>query len=614
MHELSLSRLVPLVLALAALTASCNHAPPPAGHPLVRDACLEQAAGVLCVGAELHDCDGAGHSSRITDCSVSGLTCVPSRGCMTCAPEQFACDGETVRLCNAEGTELTVGPTCDPTIGEHCSRESCQDLCARAVETHSYIGCEYFPTVLPNSQLDPAFTFAVVIANPQLVEAQVTIARGADVLDQLIVPPGGLEVRELPWVDALRGTPGFPASVVVPSGAYHLTSDVPVTVTQFNPLRFQRADGCTGRECFSFTNGASLLLPAHVLTGSYLAMSRPTHILTSADGGYSGPGYVAIVNVEEHEISVNVRPRSFTRASLDETVPALMPGEEHEFILAAGDVLLLESDAPLGACPGETSSDDVGGAHFDYCNPGPEFDLTGTEIKSNARVAVFSGHDCTFIPYDRWACDHLEQQIFPVESLGRELFVPITEPLRDDEPNLLRVVSAHSPTHVRFDPPLDDGTESVDLDRGDWFESEIRHDLWVHADGAVLGAIFLVGQDYSGFGSSGSFAVGDPGMSLVVPTEQYRQTYTFLAPDTYLRSYIDVAIPQGSQIFLDDRPITPDLEDSVNGMRVARLRISTGAHAIRGERPFGLYVYGFGTYTSYLVPGGMDFIPITPPF
>lgn len=604
--------LVP-ALSLLTLLVSCNTVPP-AGHPLLPDVCLEQAAGILCIGDELHECNGSGRSTRTTDCAVSGLVCVPARGCMTCAPEQFECDGETVRLCNAAGTELTVGPTCDPTIGQHCSRESCQDLCARAVETHSYIGCEYFPTVLPNSALDPEFTFAVVIANPQLVEAQVTITRGADVLDQLIVPPGGLEIRELPWVDLLRGDPGFPASVIVPSGAYRLTSDVPVTVSQFNPLRYQRMNGCTGRECFSYTNDASLLLPAHVLTGSYLAMSRPTHMLVADAEAHTSSGYVAIVNVENRAITVSVRPRAHTIASLDGTIPALMPGEEHEFDLGAGDVLLLESAVPTGSCPGESSAEDFGGAHIEYCNPGVDWDLTGTEIKSDARIAVFSGHDCTFIPYDRWACDHLEEQIFPVESLGRELFVPITEPVRPDEPNLLRVVSAETPTHVTFDPPLDDGTASVDLDRGEWFEGEIRDDLWVHADGAILGALFLVGQNYNGLDSAGNFAVGDPAMALVVPTEQYRQSYTFLAPDTYLRSYIDVAIPAGAQIFLDDRPITPELEDSVNGMRVARLRISTGVHAIRGERAFGLYVYGFGTYTSYLVPGGMDFIPITPPF
>ncbi len=311
---------------LALLLGSCNVVPPAGSGPL-RDACREQPAGILCVGDELHDCNGTGRSSRITDCTQSGLVCVPSRGCMTCAPEQFSCDGETVRLCNADGTELGFGPTCDPSLGQHCSRESCQDLCARAVETHSYIGCEYFPTVLPNSGLDPAFTFAVVVANPQLVEAQVTITRGADVLHQLVVPPGGLEVRELPWVDALRGDPTLRGSVHVPSGAYRLTSDVPVTVSQFNPLRYQRMDGCSGRECYSYTNDASLLLPSHVLTGSYLAMSRATHVLRR-DGELSGAsGFVGIVNVEDREITVTVRSRAHTLASADGAVPALAPGE-----------------------------------------------------------------------------------------------------------------------------------------------------------------------------------------------------------------------------------------------------------------------------------------------
>jgi hypothetical protein len=49
-------------------------------------------------------------------------------------------------------------------------------------------------------------------------------------------------------------------------------------------------------------------------------------------------------------------------------------------------------------------------------------------------------------------------------------------------------------------------------------------------------------------------------------------------------------------------------------MLTGQLRIQTGPHAIRGDQPFGLYVYGFGSYTSYMYPGGMDFRAITAPF
>ena len=254
----------------------------------------------------------------------------------------------------------------------------------------------------------------------------------------------------------------------------------------------------------------------------------------------------------------------------------------------------------------------VGAESRDYCLPGPDWDLTGTQIRTQARVAVYGGHDCTFVPYNRWACDHLEQQLFPLESLGVELFAPITHVLRAGEPNLVRIVAAMAPAHVTFEPPLEDGTSAVDLMPFTYTEHEFRHDVWIRSNTPILGAMFLVGQNY--LGPTSAFAVGDPAMSLLVPTEQYRTSYAFLAPDTYAQSYIDVAIPMGAQVYLDGAPITARLMPSAPPMMTGRLAISTGAHSIRADRPFGLYVYGFGSYTSYMYPGGLDLTHIGRPF
>lgn len=614
-------------LVALVVVAGCNRIPN-AGtfHDAGPNPCGAQPAGQTCYGTQSVDCDGSGHATRQTDCAASGQVCAPGLGCRTCVPAQVRCDGETVRLCNIDGTALMPGPTCDPTIGEHCSPGGCVDLCAQAVTDHSYIGCDYYPTVLPNSELDPTFTYAVVISNPQLVSAQVTILHGTDVLEQLVVPAGGLALRELPWIEALRGDYAAPASVLVPDGAYHLVSDVPVTVQQFNPLRYQSSPDCTSMApengCFSYTNDASLVLPVHVLTGSYVVVSRPTHVVdrvdtTMAPSHSASPGFVAIVNAEDHGIMVTVRSSAYTRASADGVVPALSPGESHDFALAVGDVLLLETADPGPTCPGATDSDSTSSTMVTYCDPGRDYDLTGTEIVSAEQVAVYAGHDCAFVPYDRWACDHLEQQIFPVETLGNDFFVPVTHPLRMGEPNVLRVVAGGRDVHVVFDPPLDDGTDAIDLARGEHTEHEIHADVWVRADGPILGALFLVGQNYLGFDTIGRspFAVGDPAMSMIVPAAQYRRSYQILAPDTYSQSWIGVAIPVGGQVYLDEAPITASLAESgSSGMLTGQLRIASGTHSVRGDHLFALYVYGFGSYTSYMVPGGMDFVPLGEPF
>ncbi|MFO0686397.1 MAG: IgGFc-binding protein [Sandaracinus sp.] len=615
------------LLSLALVGVGCRRVPNAGafqdGGP---NPCAAQPAGLICYGTEATQCDGHGGAVSRTDCAASGQVCAPDVGCRVCVPRQVSCDGETVILCNDDGSAQSTGPTCNVDAGQHCSVGGCMDLCALAVADHSYIGCEYFPTVLPNSEVDSRFHFAVVIANPQLVPAQVTILKGEDVVDRVVVDPGGLAVRELEWIAALHGSSDAPGSVLVPDGAYHLVSDVPVTVTQFDALEYQRDATCDSlapeNGCFSYTNDASLLLPSHVLTGSYLVMARATHVLDGRDlsagttNHSASPGFATIVNVEDHAISVLVHSTAYTMASADGLVPALSPGEDHEFTLGIGDVLVLASADPGTTCPGETSQDTSATREFDYCNAGPEYDLTGTEIRSYERIAVFGGHNCTFVPYNRWACDHLEEQLFPVESMGQQLFVPVTHPLRMGEPNLLRVVAAGETARVTFTPPLEDGTTTVDLVRGQYTEHEVRSDVLVQADAPILGALYLVGQNYLGFDTvaTSRYAVGDPAMALVVPTEQYRRSYEFLAPETYPQSYVGVAIPTGGQIYLDGAPITGQLTPSTAMMSVGQIRIPTGPHSITGDHGFGVYVYGFGSYTSYFVPGGLDFRPITPPF
>jgi hypothetical protein len=48
-------------------------------------------------------------------------------------------------------------------------------------------------------------------------------------------------------------------------------------------------------------------------------------------------------------------------------------------------------------------------------------------------------------------------------------------------------------------------------------------------------------------------------------------------------------------------------------MQRARTPIGGGAHRIEGTAPFGILVYGFGSYTSYMYPGGLDLREIAPP-
>jgi hypothetical protein len=160
--------------------------------------------------------------------------------------------------------------------------------CNAAAAAKSYVGCDYWPTVVGNNVWD-IFDYAVVVANAGTTGADITVD-GPNIVEQKQqVPPNTLVKIYLPWVSDLKGMQAdmcgssvpLSASISHPGGAYHLTSSVPVTVYQFNALEYKGQGGAEAKDwsscpgllpcalnnnvpvgCFSFTNDASLLLPA----------------------------------------------------------------------------------------------------------------------------------------------------------------------------------------------------------------------------------------------------------------------------------------------------------------------------------------------------------------
>ncbi len=51
-----------------------------------------------------------------------------------------------------------------------------------------------------------------------------------------------------------------------------------------------------------------------------------------------------------------------------------------------------------------------------------------------------------------------------------------------------------------------------------------------------------------------------------------------------------------------------------SNMGVARVKLAaTGSHSLTSSKPVGIQVYGYGSYTSYQYPGGLNLRSIAPP-
>jgi hypothetical protein len=600
--------------------------------------CADQPEGVRCYGFWAARCDGDGQVQSLDNCRLDEDVCMPGKcesgvcgGCVDCRPGTTRCGNAGERYeCNDSGSTYELVETCNEAAGERCSLRSgrCENLCDAAARAESYTGCEYYAVATANSQLEfqsidqaglcQPFPFAVVIANTEGVSAEVHISSAGFEEQVVTVAPDETATVRLPCSLELKGVAGeMLPSVRARDAAHRIVSNVPITVYQFNPLEFE-GETEAGESFYSYTNDASLLLPVHALTGNYRVMARATmqqHLEAIEAAGIpaqirSLPGYVAITGVEDEPTEVLIRSSAYTRPSADGSVPALVPGEAFRTRLARGDVLQLVSDTPRKCKVG--SSDSSGLGDITYCVVSAEYDLTGTEITAEGRVSVISGHDCTFVPYDRWACDHLEESMLPLESWGQDFYMTVsaTTDCREDAPNLFRILAAHDDTHVSFTPEV---TGSVTLQRGDYVELESTRSFQLRADKAVLVAQFLLGQDYEGKGQSSSYFNGDPSLSLGIPVEQWRSSYSFLTPSTYTENFVNVVAHEGSTVLIDGRVIGGFATIEGTQMVVGRVRVDEGPHIIESSAVFGFVAYGFAPYTSYMVPGGLDLHPINAP-
>jgi hypothetical protein len=529
-------------------------------------------------------------------------------GCVVCTPGAASCTDGKATLCREDGTGVDAFD-CDPKQGMTCAADGCKGACAPPEVTASYIGCDYYPTVTLNPVWS-GFDFAVAVSNASSDPANVIISRGDMTIRELTVGVGALEVVKLDWVALLKGgdqdacqIPPEPGdSRVVADGAYRLRSNHPVTVYQLSPLQYEIGKGgsppaecpvgtkCPGGivpECLSYSNDASLLLPATTLSGDYIVMSWPSRGNTSS--------FFAVTATQDGT-HVKLKGRGKFRPG-----GGVSREGTGEIALDRGDVLQVLSSHGMDS-----------------------EDASGSIVHADKPVQVIGGHSCANIPDPATpACDHLEQALFPTQILGTQYIVSYPAAVASQSPFVMRISAVEANTKVEFEPAVhapitlgpDDAPFEITIGKftrgtaGERGSEELPVDVLVNSTKPIVIAQYMLGQAAVPSGA------GDPSMALVVPVLQYRREYTFTASTTYDSNFINVIAPIGAAITLDGSLLTADAKDVGESLyHVLRARLpdqGTGVHHIESDAPFGLVVYGYGRYTSYMYPGGLDLDRIT---
>ncbi|KYF53589.1 hypothetical protein BE04_33035 [Sorangium cellulosum] len=483
--------------------------------------------------------------------------------------------------------------------------------CAEAAANKSYIGCDFWPTVTANIVWS-IFDYAVVVANAGDEVAEVEVTRDGASVAHAEVQPNSLTKVYLPWVPELKGPDAgvcasgesISSSVRVDGGAYHLVSTRPVTVYQFNALEYKGAGGPDGKDwsscpglrmcpssgdaygCFSFTNDASLLLPSTAMTGNYR--------ITGQQGWRSASmgGYAVITGIQDGtSVTVNLAQGASVIAGDD--IPATPGGGSFTVDLDAGDVVEI-----LGT---------------------PSSDLSGSLVTATRPVQVLTGMPCVQSPVGYKACDHIEESVFPAETLGKRYFVAVpTSPGGEVFGHVVRLYGNVDGTALTYPSGRPDGAPTS-IDAGQVVDlSVVKRDFEVVGDHEFAVSTFMLGAEIVDRNTAPPDQKGDPSQSHATAVEQYRTKYVFLAPSDYDESYVDVIQPLDATIMLDDAPVDvePTPIGNGSGFGVARIPLgpgNDGAHVLTASAPVGIQVIGYGSYTSYQYPGGLNLVLIAPP-
>jgi hypothetical protein len=484
---------------------------------------------------------------------------------------------------------VSGGITVDPTT------------CEEAEKKHSYVGCDFWPTPLDNI-VDAVFDYAVVAANVGQDYADVTITREGVTVAKAHIAPNDLATMVLPWVEGLRNVPPdscgnsdpLLATARVDGGAYHVVSTRPISVYQFNPLEYQSLGGppgknwggcasCVNGECNSYTNDASLLLPSTALTGDY-------RITGQAGDDVMFPPYFAVTGTAP-DTKVTVKLAKNAHIAAGGGLPETFAGETATFTIGAGDVVEVI---------GTISSD-----------------FSGSLVLASKPVQVLTGVACINSPLDAYACDHLEEVVFPAETLGKHYVVTVpTSPDTTPVGHVVRIYGNVDDTTLTY-PTIKPVGGPTTISAGEVKDlGVVTESFEILGDHEFAVGSFQLGAALLGKDPLQASDEGDPAQSMATAVEQYRTKYVFLAPLDYDFSFVDVVLPKGTKLTLDGKEIFIKFEPIGPIYGVSRVLLNVGnggAHSLSASAPVGIQVIGYGAYTSYQYPGGLDLNAIAPP-
>jgi hypothetical protein len=484
----------------------------------------------------------------------------------------------------------------------------CKNACEVAADNKQSVGCEYYATDMVSSS--PNNCFAAFVGNTWSTNAFLEVewlGNALPVENFTRIPQGagpaltyqpydanvGLAPGEVAiiFLSGSQGaapncpvTPAVPAAdaMVVGTGtgnSFRIGSQVPLVAYQINPY---------GGGSVAVT-GASLLLPTSVWDTSYVGVNAYRDDI-------GGPS----MNIIAMEDNTTVTMNPVAAVAGGGGIPASPINTPFMFSLDRGEQAQITQTA----------------------------ELTGSVITSDKPIGHMAGHPCMRTPYLTAYCDHGEQMIPPVNSLGSEYAGVMYRP-RSNEPAIWRMIGAVDGTTLTWSNNVG-GPATLDL--GEIIEFTTGTPFVVASQDVDHPFMLFTYMSGSQWNMLTQKSHGDVDFVISIPTEQYLSRYVFFSDPTYPETNLVFIRKMKDGMFHD---VTLDCAGvlgnwtAVGNLEWTRVDLitgdfqdvgncSTGAHEAFSDGPFGLWNWGWGTpntstftaNVSYGYPGGMNVVPI----
>ncbi|MCA9714489.1 MAG: IgGFc-binding protein, partial [Myxococcales bacterium] len=518
----------------------------------------EYEAGV-CIGEDLSVC--------ADDCmEYVPEPCGPQSSCVAgicealfCSPGVSVCMGDDVVTCNDQGSDYLDPVPCGDTEG--CELGQCFELCSLVAQDPSSVGCSFIANRMDN--FNNSLNDSLIVGNTspdKTASVQLYFTPNNTNNEQaqggaINVGPG--QTHEF----ALTNTPFDDNSGLRVGGSYRVESNIPIIAYQHSPLQQQ------------FTNDASMLLPEHAM--------RSNHVIASYANSLGGtyPSYFNVIALEDNT-TVNWTPRTNTLAGGG--VPAVNANQTGMVMMNRFDTLQVRVQS-INA------------------------DMSGTYVTGNGKkIWVIGATECVNVPANVTYCDHIEEQMIPLDYWGSEV-VAAHSPDRGNEKHHFRVYAGEDDVMIMTNPPQP-GTPFTLTNQGD-FQNIVVNNNTSFVVTSDQDKPFLVVQYLES--TSGGAGTGDPSMYQMVPTQQFLSSYAFVTGNNYPLHYVQITrAAGGADVMVDGQTVNGYYQ--VGNYEVADWQINEGSHFATSNQPFGIVGVGYSAATSYAYPGGLKLETINP--